>query len=81
MVEVVLSGELAALAGGERRMEIEARTIREMFRRLTERCPALETRIGRDVAVAIDGEIYRDNWATEIPEGAEVYLMRRLVGG
>jgi molybdopterin synthase sulfur carrier subunit len=33
------------------------------------------------VAVAINGEIYRDNWDTKIPEEAEVFLLPRIQGG
>ena len=81
MVEVKLSAALAALADNQRQINIEARNIRELFRKLEERYPGLGPVIKNDVAVAIDGVIYRDNWSTELPEGAEIYLMRRLTGG
>ena len=81
MVEVTLWGSLVALADNEKRINIEARDIRELFRKLAERYPGLQTAIESDIAVAIDGVIYRDNWSKELPEDAEILLMRRLAGG
>ncbi len=81
MVEVTLWGSLAALAEDEKRVNVEAKTIRELFRKLVERYPALEGAIKSEVAVSIDGVIYRDNWSKELPEDAEIFLMRRLAGG
>ncbi|NNE79993.1 MAG: MoaD/ThiS family protein [Silicimonas sp.] len=81
MAEVNLSAALAALADNERQIQIEAKDIRELFRKLEERYPGLEPVLKNDVAVAIDGVIYRDNWSKELPDDAEIFLMRRLTGG
>jgi molybdopterin synthase sulfur carrier subunit len=81
MVEVTLWGSLAAAAGGNSKVEIEAKDIRELFKRLNERFPGLEPLIARGVAVAIDGTIYRDTWSKKLPTGAEIYLLPRLTGG
>ncbi len=81
MVEVTLWGSLAALAGDEKQVEVDAKDIRELFRKLGERYPALRGPIENDIAVSIDGVIYRDNWSKELPEDAEIFLMRRLAGG
>jgi molybdopterin converting factor small subunit len=81
MVEVTLWGSLAALAGNEKRVHVEARDIRELFRKLADRYPGLKPVIETDVAVSIDGVIYRDTWSKELPEDAEIFLMRRLAGG
>ena len=81
MVEVTLWGSLASLAEGNERISVEATDIRELFRKLSERYPGLREPISRDVAVAIDGVIYRDNWSKQLPENGEVFLMRRLEGG
>jgi molybdopterin converting factor small subunit len=43
--------------------------------------PSLHKRIEQRVAVAIDGNIYRDDWDQQIPEGAEVVLLSRIAGG
>ena len=81
MVKVTLWGALAALAEDQEHLEVEAKDIRELFRKLGERYPALQAVIENDVAVSIDGVIYRDTWSKELPEGAEIFLMRRLAGG
>ncbi|MDJ0824914.1 MAG: MoaD/ThiS family protein [Rhodobacter sp.] len=81
MVEVTLWGSLAALVDGQKQIEVDAKDIRELFRKLAERYPALRGPIENDIAVSVDGVIYRDSWSKELPEDAEIFLMRRLVGG
>ena len=81
MVEVTLWGGLVPLADNQKTLTVEAGTIREMLRKLQERYPGLEGPIRNEVAVVVDGVIYRDDWSQELPEGAEVFLMRRLAGG
>jgi molybdopterin converting factor small subunit len=81
MVEVTLWGGLRPLADNRQSVTVEAKTIREMLRKLAERYPGLSGPIKNDVAVAIDGVIFRDDWSQVIPPDAEVFLMRRLAGG
>ena len=81
MVEVTLWGSLAAAAEGNSKVEIEAKDIRELFKRLSERFPGLEPLMERGVAVAIDGTIYRDTWSKKLPASGEIYLLPRLTGG
>jgi molybdopterin converting factor small subunit len=81
MVEVTLWGGLVPLADNQKTLTVEARTIRELLRTLQERYPALSGPIKNEVAVVVDGVVYRNDWSQEIPEGAEVFLMRRLAGG
>ncbi len=81
MVEVTLWGSLGAAAGGLNKIDIEAKDIRELFRKLAEQYPSLEPYIDRGIAVSIDGVIYRDTWAKELPEDAEIFLLPRLAGG
>jgi sulfur-carrier protein len=80
-IEVHLWGALRPLAGGASSLLVEAKTIRELFRVLTETYPGMEPHIKRGVAVSIDGKIYRDQWDTELPKGAEIYLLPRVPGG
>ena len=63
------------------RHEIEAKDIRELFRKLAEQYPGIEPWIDRGIAVAINGTIYRDTWSKELHEGAEIFLLPRLAGG
>ena len=81
MVEVTLWGGLVPFADNQSKLKVEARTIRELLRKLEERYPGLRAPIKNEVAVVIDGVVYRNDWSQEIPEGAEVFLMRRLAGG
>lgn len=81
MVDVTLWGGLVPLADDQKTLSVEADTIRELLRKLQERYPALSGPIKNEVAVVVDGVIYRNDWSQRIPEGAEVFLMRRLAGG
>ena len=74
-------GGLVPFADNQKTLQVEAATIRELLRKLQERYPGLEDPIRNEVAVAVDGVIYRDDWSQPLPEGAEVFLMRRLAGG
>ena len=62
-------------------MNIDARTIRELFRKLEEQYPGMSLHLARGIAVSINGRIYRDSWQTELPDGAEIYLLPRIQGG
>ncbi len=80
-IEVHLWGALRPMVGGALSISVEAKTIRELFRVLSNQYPGMEPHIKRGVAVAIDGKIYRDQWDTELPETAEIYLLPRVPGG
>ncbi len=81
MVEVGLWGALIPLAGNQPRVQVEARDIRELLRKLVEAHPGLQEPFDEGVAVVIDGTVYRDDWSRTLPDGAEVFVMRRLAGG
>ncbi|MGC1504728.1 MAG: MoaD/ThiS family protein [Sulfitobacter sp.] len=81
MVEVKLWGALVPLADNQKTVLVEAKTIRQMLRKLEDLYPGLREPFKNQVAVAVNGTIYRNDWSQEIPEGAEVLLMRRLAGG
>ena len=81
MVEVMLSGPLRAAAGGRAKVEVEAATIHQLLARLGQDHPKLKPLIERGVAVAIDGQIYRDDWLRSIPPGSEVVILPKMAGG
>ena len=81
MVQVTLWGGLVPLADNQKTLSVEAGTIRELLRKLQERYPGLEGPIRNEVAVVVDGQIYRNDWSQELPPEAKVFLMRRLAGG
>jgi len=81
MVRVDCVSSFRPALGGVGTLEIEAATLRELMRKLVTKYPRLQQHIDDGIALAIDGEIYRDNWDVKIADGAEVYLMPRIQGG
>jgi sulfur-carrier protein len=81
MVKVILSGTISQLAGGETEMEVEATSVRQIFRHLRERFPNIKPHMEDDIAVAINGTIYHDAWFETVCEDSEVHLLPRIGGG
>lgn len=81
MVKVVLTGNLRHFTGGQTEFDLEANTVRQLFRVLGEAYPALKPHLEEGVAVAIDGQIYQDAWLEPIPDGSEVHLLPQIAGG
>lgn len=81
MVEVHLWGALRPIVGGAPSVLVDAKNIRELFKKLGDEYPGFEPHLKRGVAVSIDGKIYRDTWDTELPNDAEIYLLPRIPGG
>jgi sulfur-carrier protein len=80
-LEIHLWGALRPMADGALSISVEAKTIRELFRVLAEKYPGMEPHFKRGVAVSINGQIYRDQLDTVLPQNAEIYLMPRVPGG
>lgn len=81
MVIVRFSGSIRSAVDDIESLNFEADTIHQLFYKLALQYPKLESLLQEDIAVAINGEIYRDNWDTKIPPGAEVFLLPRIQGG
>lgn len=81
MLKIGLTGALRASVDGHAQLEAEAGTIRELLGGLVARYPDLAEHVDQGIAVALDGEIYRDDWNKQIPDGAEVFLLPRIQGG
>ncbi len=81
MPRVVLTGNLRRFAGGQSEIELDAGDVRQLFRALGERFPALKPHLESGLAVAIDGQIYQDAWLEPIPPEAEVHLLPQIAGG
>ena len=81
MASIHLWGSLRPAADGEKTIEIDASTIRELMNKLEERYPQMLPFIEEGIAVSINGTIYQDNWSQPIPETAEIYLLPRIQGG
>jgi sulfur-carrier protein len=81
MVEVHLWGALRPIVGGALSVSVEAKNIRELFKKLSEDYPGFESHLKQGIAVSINGRIYRDTWDTVLPTDAEIYLLPRIPGG
>jgi molybdopterin synthase sulfur carrier subunit len=81
MVNVRFISSFRAALGGTDGLEIEATTLRELMRILVAKYPRMQRHIDDGIVLAINGEIYRDNWDVEIQEDSEVFLMPRIKGG
>ena len=81
MLKVGFTGSLMSSVNGQAQVDVEAGTIRELLSRLVQRYPDLAEHVEQGIAVALDGEIYRDDWSKPIPDGSAVFLLPRIQGG
>lgn len=81
MARIVLSATLKSYTGGRGEIELDAPDIRRMLAALGEAYPKLKPILDQGVAVAVDGEIYRDAWFQPIKPESEVHILPRLAGG
>ena len=66
---------------GESVLEVEATTFRRLVLELDKRFPGLGRQVEDGMAIAIDGTIYQDAYATPLVEGSEIVLIPRIVTG
>ena len=81
MLKVCLSGPLKTAADGATSVAINAATIRELLRELIKHYPDMQSQVDDGIAISVNGQIFRDSWSEEIPDGAEVFLLPRIQGG
>ena len=81
MVNVCFISSYRPAFGGADVLKIEATTLRELMRIIVAKYPRMQSHIDDGLVLAINGEIYRDNWDVEIQRGSEVFLMPRIQGG
>jgi molybdopterin converting factor small subunit len=81
VLKVGFTGSLRSSVNGQAEVDVEAGTIRELLNRLVQRYPDLAEHVDQGIAVALDGEIYRDDWSRRIPDGSAVFLLPRIQGG
>ena len=60
MAHVTLIGNLRQYTGDVTELDVEAGTVRQLFRKLGEKFPELAPHLEEGLAVAIDGQIYQD---------------------
>jgi molybdopterin converting factor small subunit len=81
VAKITLASHLVAYTGGVCELEIDVGNVRQMFAALAERYPELRGHLEREVAVAIDGEIYQDALLQTITADSEVILIPKITGG
>ena len=74
------SSARSALDGADQ-VEIKARNVRVMLRKLSEQYPALRPQIESGVTISVDGEITNEAGFTPIDDDSEVFLLPRIGGG
>jgi molybdopterin synthase sulfur carrier subunit len=81
MAHVTLIGNLRQYTGDVTEFEIDASTIRQLFRKLGEKFPELAPHLEEGLAVAIDGQIYQDALLEPIGPDSEVHILPQIAGG
>ena len=82
MARIILTTGLGnQYAGGQTEFEIEEANVRRLIAALEERFPGIGPELEREMAVAIDGEIYQDPFLETIAPESEVYFLPRIGGG
>lgn len=81
MAQVTLIGPLMVVAGEGGPFEVDATNIRALLSAIAQRYPALAGQLGEGVAVAVDGQIYQDDWLAVIGPDSEVQILPPLAGG
>lgn len=82
MAHVILTSGLGnQFSGGQTEFDIDAVNVRRLIAALEERFPGIGPELEREMAVAIDGEIYQDPFLETIAPDSEVYFLPRIGGG
>ena len=80
-MRVSLSSSFRVGNDAEATFEVKVETIAQLMAHLSDKYPNLREVLANDVAVSIDGQIFRDDWTQAIPNSAEVFLISRIEGG
>ena len=80
MIRVVLMGNLRQYTGGVTEVDVEAATVRQLYRKLAEQYPELEPHFD-SLGVAVDGQILQDALLEPLGEAKEVHLLPQIAGG
>ncbi len=81
MARVMLIGNLRQYTGDVTELDLEAATVRQLFRKLAEKFPELAPHLEEGLAVAIDGQIYQDALLEPIGADSEVHVLPQIAGG
>lgn len=81
MAHVVLIGNLRQYTGGVTELEVQAKSIRQLFAELGKKYPELAPHLEDGLAVAIDGQIYQDALLEPIGDNSDVHILPQIAGG
>ncbi len=80
-ITVELYGSLAALAGGQRHVTVEAANVYQLYAALGAAYPEMAEQLETNVSVSIDGRIFAEALFEKIGPENEVVLLPRISGG
>jgi hypothetical protein len=82
MPRVTLAGSQGReFTGGAAAFDVAADTVRRLILELDARYPGFGDYIDRRMAIAIDGEIHQDAYASVLKPNSEVCLIPKIGGG
>ncbi|MGO1118854.1 MoaD/ThiS family protein [Rhodovibrionaceae bacterium A322] len=81
MAKIVLWGALTHATQGQKELQLDVSNVRQLLQQLGQDYPAMQPQLKKGVSVAINGEVFRDNWFAPIPADAEVFVLPKLAGG
>ncbi|MEQ1647832.1 MAG: MoaD/ThiS family protein [Hyphomicrobiaceae bacterium] len=81
MAHITLTPSLAQFADGERTLDLDVVSVKDLFAQLGQRHPGLIPHLEDNVAVAIDGQIFQGALFEPINPDSDVHLLPMLAGG
>ena len=80
-VTVQLYGSLTQFTGGAASVEVQASTLRDVFREILAKHPGLGEDLDGRVSVSVDGRIYTESLFQPVGPENEIILLPRIAGG
>jgi sulfur-carrier protein len=81
MARVTFMTQFRNFTGGVASVEVEARSVQQLIRVLSDQFPELAPHLEAGVAVAIDGQLYQDALFQTIGADSDVHILPMLAGG
>ena len=87
MATIFIPSMLQSLTGGAKRVDLDARNVRQVIERLEDQFPGIKDRLVEDgelrpnLAVAIDGDVAIMGLLEKVGENSEVHFVPAIGGG
>jgi sulfur-carrier protein len=81
MAHVTFMAHFRQFTDGLASVEVEAASVQQLLRVLSQRFPGLAPLLEEGVALAIDGQIYQDALFEKIGPDSEVHVLPMIAGG